>query len=65
MFSMFSCLQNKYKESGKKSQNVSLYSQLTDTNDIQFAKTVSDIQSEVRLVGSSHVKIFFVTFLNS
>lgn len=41
-------LQNKYKESGRKSQTVSVYSQLADTNDIQFAKTVSEIQSEVR-----------------
>lgn len=47
---MFCCLQNKYKESGKKSQRVSVYSQLPETNDIQFAKAVSEIQSEVRQV---------------
>lgn len=41
-------LQNKYKESGKKGQTVSAYSQLPETNDIQFARAVSEIQSEVR-----------------
>lgn len=40
--------QNKYKESGKKSQSVSVYSQLPQTNEMQFAKAVSEIQSEVR-----------------
>lgn len=40
--------QNKYKESGKKSQTVSVYSQLPQTNEIQFAKAVSELQSEVR-----------------
>lgn len=41
-------VQNKYKESGKKSQSVSVYSQLPETNDTQFAKAVCQIQSEVR-----------------
>lgn len=41
-------VQNKYKESGKKSQSVSVYSQLPETNHMQFAKAVCQIQSEVR-----------------
>lgn len=41
-------LQNKYKEDGQKSQSVSVYSQLQDTNDIQFARAVSELQSQVR-----------------
>ena len=40
--------QNKYKEDGKKSLSQSIYSQLPETSDTQFAKTVSQTQSEVR-----------------
>lgn len=41
--------QNKYKESGKKSRTSSLYSQLPQTNETQFNKTLSEIQSQVIL----------------
>ena len=41
-------LQNKYKEDGKKNLSQSIYSQLPETSDTQFAKTVSQTQSEVR-----------------
>ena len=40
-------LQNKYKEEGKKSINSCMYSQLPETTEIQFAKTVSEMQSKV------------------
>lgn len=41
-------LQNKYKEDGIKSLSQSLYSQLPETAETQLAKTVSELQSEVR-----------------
>lgn len=40
-------LQNKYKD-GLKSLSQSFYSQLPETPETQFAKTVSELQSEVR-----------------
>lgn len=43
----FCLLQAKYKESGKKSRSQSVYSQLPETTETQFAKTVSELQSEV------------------
>lgn len=47
--SFFLCLlQNKYKEDGMKSLSQSLYSQLPETTETQLAKTVSELQSEVR-----------------
>lgn len=42
-----SCLQNKYKESGKKIQNSSLYTQLPQTTETEFAKSVSELTSQV------------------
>lgn len=42
-------VQARYKEDGRRSQTVSLYSQLPQTSDTEFAKAVSELQSEVRL----------------
>lgn len=42
-------VQVRYKEDGRWSQAVSLYSQLPQTSDTEFAKAVSELQSEVRL----------------
>lgn len=39
--------QVKYKEEGKKQASTSLYSQLPETAEIQFAKQMSEMQSEV------------------
>lgn len=46
---IFLNLQTKYKEDGKRSQTASFYSQLPQTSETQFAKSVSEIQSEVRI----------------
>lgn len=43
-----SLFQNKYKEDGMRSLSQSFYSQLPETAETQFAKTVSELQSEVR-----------------
>lgn len=43
-------VQNKYKEEGLRSLPQSLYSQLPETPETQLAKTVGELQSEVRLV---------------
>lgn len=43
-----SLFQNKYKEDGRRSLSQSFYSQLPETTETQFAKTVSELQSEVR-----------------
>lgn len=40
--------QSKYREDGMKSLSQSFYSQLSETAETQFAKTVSELQSEVR-----------------
>lgn len=40
-------LQNKYKQSGKKSMSSSLYAQLPQTVETQLAAKMSDLQSEV------------------
>lgn len=40
-------LQNKYKEDGKKSVSYSVYSQLPETAEIQFAKAMADLANEV------------------
>lgn len=40
--------QSKYKEGGRKSLSQSFYSQLPETAETQFAKSVSDLQSQVR-----------------
>lgn len=40
-------LQNKYKQSGKKSTSSSLYAQLPQTAETQLAAKMSDLQSEV------------------
>lgn len=49
LMSFFLCLlQNKYKENGIRSLSQSLYSQLPETAETQLAKTVSEVQSEVR-----------------
>lgn len=42
-------VQVRYKEDGRRSQTVSVYSQLPQTSDTDFAKAVSELQSEVRL----------------
>lgn len=44
----FRLFQNKYKEDGRRSLSQSFYSQLPETAETQFAKTVSGLQSEVR-----------------
>uniref|UniRef100_A0A3Q2GIE5 Nebulette n=1 Tax=Cyprinodon variegatus TaxID=28743 RepID=A0A3Q2GIE5_CYPVA len=41
-------ISNKYKEDGLKSLSHSLYSQLPETTETTFAKTVSELQSEVK-----------------
>jgi hypothetical protein len=40
-------MQSKYKEEGKKAHGSSVYSQLPATMETQFARTVSDLQSQV------------------
>ncbi len=40
--------QSKYKEGGRKSLSQSFYSQLSETAETQFAKSVAELQSEVR-----------------
>lgn len=40
--------QSKYKEGGRRSLSQSFYSQLPETTETQFAKTVAELQSEVR-----------------
>lgn len=40
--------QSKYKEGGRKSLSQSFYSQLPETTETHFAKTVAELQSEVR-----------------
>lgn len=47
-------MQLRYKEEGRRSQSMSVYSQLPETNDIQLARTMSEQQSEV-----DHVQYFF------
>ncbi|PWA32051.1 hypothetical protein CCH79_00020385 [Gambusia affinis] len=49
---------NKYKEGGKKVQTVSVYSQLPETNQTQFAKNVSELQSEVKYKQPLSVSLF-------
>ena len=44
---MYFLFQSKYKEDGKKSLSQSIYSQLPETPNTQFAKTASHLQSEV------------------
>ena len=44
---MYFLFQNKYKEDSKKSLSQSIYSQLPETSDTQFARTISELQSEV------------------
>lgn len=48
-----SCLwfQNKYKEDGLKGLSQSFYSQLPDTAELQLAKSLSELQSQVSLTG--------------
>ena len=41
-------LKSKYKEESKKAHGSSVYSQLPETMETQFARTVSDLQSQVR-----------------
>lgn len=43
----FHVFQKKYKEDGKRSLSQTLYSQLPRTAETQFAKSVSELQSEV------------------
>lgn len=45
-------VQNKYKEEGLRSLSQSLYSQLPETAETQLAKTVAELQSEVRLASA-------------
>lgn len=45
-------VQNKYKEEGLRSLSQSLYSQLPETAETQLAKSVAELQSEVRLVST-------------
>lgn len=40
--------QNKYRESGVRSLSQSVYSQLPETADTQFARSACELQSEVR-----------------
>lgn len=51
---MSSSLQVKYGEDGKKEMERSLYSLLPETAETQFARHVSEIQSEVRTLNASH-----------
>lgn len=46
-FTCWCFLQNKYKQSGKKSMSSSLYAQLPQTPETQFVAKVSELQSEV------------------
>lgn len=46
--------QVKYKDEGKKEMRRSLYSLLPDTPQIQFAKQMSEMQSEVRTLNASY-----------
>lgn len=39
--------QNKYREEGRKTLRTSVYSQLAETTDTQFVKTMTDLQSDV------------------
>lgn len=43
-------VQRKYKQDGLKSLSRSLYAQLAETAETQLAKTVAELQSEVRLL---------------
>lgn len=52
-----SLCQVKYKEEGKKELGKNLYSALPETAETQFAKHMSEIQSEVRNLVDHHVKI--------
>lgn len=45
--------QVKYKEDGKKELSKNLYSALPETAETQFAKQMSEIQSEVRTMNAS------------
>lgn len=49
---LFHLLQNKYRQSGKKSTYSSLYAQLPQTAETQLAAKMADLQSEVRLAHS-------------
>lgn len=46
-YSSLSVSQIKYKESGKKDMSTSLYSLLPETTEIQFAREMTEMQSEV------------------
>lgn len=48
VLSVLSPVQSKYKEDGIRSLSQSFYSQLPETAETQLAKTVSELQSEVR-----------------
>lgn len=48
------CVQVKYKEEGKKEISKNLYSLLPETAETQFAKQMSEIQSEVRTLNAPH-----------
>lgn len=51
LMSSFLCLlQSKYKGDGIRSLSQSLYSQLPETTETQLARTVSELQSQVRPV---------------
>lgn len=52
-------VQNKYKEEGLRSLSQSLYSKLPETAETQLAKTVAELQSEVRLVST----LFYISCL--
>lgn len=39
--------QNKYREEGRKTLSTCVYSQLAETTDTQFVKTVTELQSDV------------------
>lgn len=52
--SFFFPLQCKYKENGIKSLSQSLYSHLPETAETQLARTVSELQSEVRKTRAFH-----------
>lgn len=49
-------MQLRYKEEGRRSQSMSVYSQLPETNDIQLARIMSEQQSEVHYF---YVQYFF------
>lgn len=48
VLSVLSPVQSKYKEDGIRSLSQSFYSQLPETTETQLAKTVSELQSQVR-----------------